>query len=216
MAQRDEPRPPGNSPASAADRPDRGARAALAGAAVMADANQAWDLASAIRMAQRLAPSEPGWLEEPLRADAPWSDWQQLAAAAPVPLAAGENTLGEAGFDALIASRAIAVVQPDLAKWGGLSGVARVVDRIHAAGLRYCPHYLGAGIGLLASAHLLAARGTPSGWLEVDANENPLRNLLCPPLAALSEGRMTLPSGPGLGIEPDLPALRSACVSRAG
>jgi len=100
------------------------------------------------------------------------------------------------------------VVQPDLAKWGGISGTAAVIDRIAAAGLRYCPHYLGGGIGLLASAHLLAARGEADGWLEVDANENPLRTLLCPPLASLDNGRMTLPAAPGLGVEPDLATLR--------
>ena len=65
-----------------------------------------------------------------------WPEWQRLAAASPIPLAAGENAIGEAAFAELIASRAVAVVQPDLAKWGGISGVAPVVDRIAAAGLR--------------------------------------------------------------------------------
>ena len=43
-----------------------------------------------------------------------------------------------------------------------------------AAGRAFCPHYLGGGLGLLHSLHLLAAvRG--AGMLEVDANANPLR-----------------------------------------
>lgn len=182
--------------------------AAGAEAQIMVDANQAWDLETALEMAQRLAPFGPAWLEEPLRADRPWREWQRLAEASPVPLAAGENTLGDAAFDALVASRAIAVVQPDLAKWGGVSGVLGVIDRIAAAELRYCPHYLGAGIGLLASAHVLAARGTPGGLLEVDSNENPLRTLLCPPLSRIDAGAMTLGGGHGLGVEPDLGILR--------
>jgi D-galactarolactone cycloisomerase len=185
--------------------------AAGAGAAVMVDANQAWDLESAIAMAGRLADLAPGWLEEPLRADRPWQEWQRLAAACAIPLAAGENAIGADAFDALIASRAIAVVQPDLAKWGGVSGVLDVIDRIGAAGLRHCPHYLGGGIGLLASAHVLAARARDGSWLEVDANENPLRTLLCPPLATLQAGCITLDARPGLGIEPDLAALRALC-----
>ena len=185
------------------------------GAAVMADANQAWDLESAIAMGRRLVELAPGWLEEPLRADRPWQEWQRLAAACGIPLAAGENAIGDAAFDALIASRAIAVVQPDLAKWGGVSGVLGVIDRIGAAGLRHCPHYLGGGIGLLASAHVLAARARNGSWLEVDANENPLRTLLCPPLATLRAGRIALDARPGLGIEPDIAALRAMCKSPA-
>lgn len=185
--------------------------AAGAGAAVMVDANQAWDLDTAIMMAGRLAASAPAWLEEPLRADRPCIEWQQLAAKSAIPLAAGENTTGEAAFDELIESRAIAVVQPDLAKWGGVSGVLAVIDRIEAAGLRYCPHYLGAGVGLLASAHVLAARR--GGWLEVDANENPLRTSLCPPLATLTAGCIDLGSAHGLGVEPDMAALRGLCVA---
>lgn len=187
--------------------------AAGTAAQVMVDANQAWDLEQAIAMGRRFAELAPGWLEEPLRADRPWPEWQRLAAACTIPLAAGENAIGHGAFDALIASRAVAVVQPDVAKWGGVSGVLGVIDAIRRADLRHCPHYLGAGIGLLASAHVLAAHARADGLLEVDANENPLRTLLCPPLATLSEGRITLGVGPGLGVEPDIAALRAMCES---
>lgn len=188
--------------------------AAGAQAAVMVDANQAWDTPQALLMMLALAPMAPAWVEEPLRADRSWSEWELLASASPLPLAAGENCYGIPGFEALIASRAIAVVQPDLAKWGGISGVAPVIDRIAAAGLRYCPHYLGAGVGLMASAHLLAARGQANGLLEVDSNENPLRSLLAPALASLKDGTITLGEAPGLGIEPDLAACRELCRPR--
>ncbi|MEO9068147.1 MAG: mandelate racemase/muconate lactonizing enzyme family protein [Caldimonas sp.] len=190
----------------------RAVRDAAGGEArVMVDANQGWDLDTAIAMAARLAPFAPRWIEEPLRADRPVSEWRRLADTSPVPLAAGENAIGDAAFDALIVSGAFAFVQPDLAKWGGVSGVLGVVDRIASAGLCFCPHYLGAGIGLLASAHVLAARGDARGLLEIDSNANPLRTSLCPPLATLAAGRITLGSTVGIGIEPDLAALRSEC-----
>lgn len=184
--------------------------AAGAEALVMVDANQAWDLETAIVMADRLAAFAPAWLEEPLRADRPWHEWQRLAKVSTIPLAAGENAIGDDAFDALIAARAIAVVQPDLAKWGGVSGTLGVIERIDAAGLRYCPHYLGGGIGLLASAHVLAARGD-DGLLEVDANDNPLRTALCPPLAGLAAGSMWIEAASGLGIEADVARLRAMC-----
>ena len=185
--------------------------AAGADALVMVDANQAWDLAAALAMAARLAASSPAWLEEPLRADRPWHEWRALAKATAIPLAAGENTIGGDAFRALIDSGAVAVVQPDLAKWGGVSGVLGVARRIGAAGLRYCPHYLGAGVGLLASAHLLASLRSDDGLLEVDANDNPLRTLLCPPLATLSAGRIALDERPGLGVEPCIADLDEMC-----
>jgi D-galactarolactone cycloisomerase len=178
---------------------------------LMVDANQAWDLPTAIERVNGLAPFELGWIEEPLRADRPWTEWQTLRQHAPTLLSAGENVAGHPAFDALLQARAVGVVQPDVAKWGGHSGTLPVVQRIHEAGLRHCPHYLGAGIGLLHAAHLLAATEAAGGhgWLEVDANDNPLRTELCGPLNQVTNGRVHLGREPGIGVEPDLLALAS-------
>ena len=62
------------------------------------------------------------------------------------------------------------------------------------------------GIGLLASAHFLAGVGG-DGLLEVDANDNPLRDLFCGPVADIRHGTVTLSDNPGLGIEPDLSSI---------
>ena len=78
-------------------------------------------------------------------------------------------------------------------------------------GARFCPHLLGAGVGLLASAHLLAAAGG-DGLLEVDANPNPLRTSTCGPVAQVVEGRVRLSERPGLGDQPYLAALRAFVV----
>ena len=169
---------------------------------LMVDANQAWDLATATDMARRIGPFGLGWLEEPLRADRPWSDWQALARASSTPLAGGENMMGHETFDAALASGAFGVIQPDMAKWGGFSAGLPVAKRILASGRRFCPHYLGGGVGLVASAHLLAAAGG-GGLLEVDANPNPLRELIGGPLLAMREGEATLGEAPGLGLDFD-------------
>ena len=71
------------------------------------------------------------------------------------------------------------------------------------AGLTYCPHFLGSGIGLAASAHLLAAAGG-DGLLEVDVNPNPLRSEIAERWPVVEDGMLTLSERPGLGIEPDL------------
>jgi D-galactarolactone cycloisomerase len=175
-------------------------------AELMVDANQAWTLQEAQNASSFLRDFDLKWLEEPLRADRPWDEWQRLAGKSAIPLAAGENLVAE-GFDAALAAKALGVVQPDIAKWGGFSGCLPVAKKILAAGLRYCPHYLGGGVGLLASAHLLAAAGG-DGLLEVDANPNPLRELTCGPIARVQDGTVMLGEAPGLGAAPDLAALR--------
>ncbi|MDM9561539.1 mandelate racemase/muconate lactonizing enzyme family protein [Bordetella petrii] len=184
------------------------------GVPLMADANQGWDAPVAATMAQAMAELDIAWLEEPLRADRPLAEWQALAHQSPVPLAAGENCLSADAFRTAIDGAFLRVVQPDLAKWGGISGVLPVARAIRAAGLRYCPHYLGAGVGLMASAHVLAAVDDAGnhGLLEIDANDNPLRTLLSGPLAQLRDGVARLGQASGIGIEPDLPALRASCA----
>jgi L-alanine-DL-glutamate epimerase-like enolase superfamily enzyme len=175
-------------------------------AALMADANQAWDFAQASSMVERMGPFGLAWLEEPLRADRPWDEWRSLATKAPMPLAGGENLVGLHAFQQAFDAGALRVIQPDVAKWGGISGCLAVARGALSAGLRYCPHYLGGGIGLLASAHLLAAAGG-DGMLEIDSNPNELRTLTCGAVSNVREGWVTLNEAPGLGEAPDLAAL---------
>ena len=179
----------------------------LVGAGMLAaDANQGWSMAQALQMLPRLAEFDLRWLEEPIRADRPREEWRSLGAVAKMPIAAGENILGIEAFKEVLAERVLGVVQPDIAKWGGLSLCAGLARDILEAGKTFCPHYLGGGLGLLASAHLLAGIGG-DGWLEVDANDNPLRDLFCGPVMNVREGTVTLGEDPGLGIAPDLPSI---------
>lgn len=183
----------------AAVRRELGAEAPL-----MVDPNQAWDLEESLVMARALAGFGLDWLEEPMPADTPLADWIRLREAAPMPLAAGENLRSRVEFDRAIAARVFGVLQPDPIKWGGFSGSWPVVRAAVAAGSRFCPHYLGGGIGLMACAHLLAATAAPGGLLEYDTNVNPLREGLIAGFPAIVEGTLALPEGPGLGVEPDL------------
>jgi L-alanine-DL-glutamate epimerase-like enolase superfamily enzyme len=121
-------------------------------------------------------------------------------------LAGGENIAGRANFTAALTEGVFGVVQPDAAKWGGITGCIAVARDILASKRVYCPHFLGGGIGLVASAHLLAGSGG-GGWLEVDSNTNPLREDFCGAVADVKDGEIVLPETPGLGIEPDLKAI---------
>ena len=173
-------------------------------AKLMCDANQALSLEAAIALSREIAPSNLSWLEEPLRVDAPADDWQTLATASPIELAGGENFQGDQ-FDGAVASHVYGVLQPDVTKWGGITGNIRVARAAVAAGKRYCPHYFGGGIALLASLHLLAAAGG-EGLLEFDCHPNAGREIVVGPLLPVHEGRVPVPTTPGLGSIPDLRA----------
>ena len=193
----------------AADRANLASLLELAGGGMLAaDANQAWSMQQAIEVAPHLGEYDLAWLEEPIRADRPWPEWQRLRQVIGVPLAAGENIASRAGFKQVLGDDVLRVVQPDIAKWGGLSVCAGIARDIMNSGKTFCPHYLGGGIGLLASAHLLAGVGG-DGLLEVDANDNPLRDRFCGPVADIRDGMVTLGDGPGLGIEPDLSSIEA-------
>jgi L-alanine-DL-glutamate epimerase-like enolase superfamily enzyme len=182
------------------------------GEALLADANQGWTAEEALRVAPKLNELPLGWVEEPIVADRPEEEWRLLAEAYAAPLAGGENLRGQ---DLLRAASDpwLGVVQPDVGKWGGVSGCSAVGQAAVEAGKRYCPHWLSGGIGLMASAHLLSAVGG-EGLLEVDSNPNPLRTLLAQPFPRLADGAFALTDAPGIGVEPDMGAARPFLVAR--
>jgi L-alanine-DL-glutamate epimerase-like enolase superfamily enzyme len=189
------------------DRANLHALRRLVGEAFLAvDVNQGWGIEQALQLAPALEEFNLAWLEEPLRADRPWSEWRSLQKRLTIPLAGGENIAGRGNFAAALSEGVLTVVQPDAAKWGGITGCLDVARDVLASKRHYCPHFLGGGIGLLASAHLLAGSGG-GGLLEVDSNENPLREDFCGAVADIKDGEIVLPETPGLGIEPDIAAI---------
>ena len=60
-------------------------------------------------------------------------------------------------------------------------------------------------VAAVAPVHAAGVGG--DGLLEVDANDNPLRDLFCGPVRDVRDGKITLNEAPGLGIEPDLSSI---------
>lgn len=181
---------------------------------LMLDANQAWDLGQASEAIDRLGAIEIAFFEEPLLATEPSATWAELARRTGAVLAAGENVADDLAFRDLVRSGGVQVVQPDVAKWGGLTGTVAVAREARAPGATVCPHFMGTAIGLAASLHLLAVAGG-TGRVELDANPNPLRTELAPLDLRVTDGTLPLPVAPGLGVEPDPQALRRFALDPA-
>lgn len=173
---------------------------------IMLDANQAWNLEEAQAACRLFEPFNPAWIEEPLSADAPQHEWRALASGTTLPVAAGENLRSPVDFEDALAGGYLDIVQPDLAKWGGISGCREIAQKTIDRGMRFLPHYFGAGVGLIATAHLIAAMNCDA-LLELDVNPNALRTLTAGPIGEAQQGAILLSDEPGLGVRPDLKAL---------
>jgi L-alanine-DL-glutamate epimerase-like enolase superfamily enzyme len=173
---------------------------------LMADANQGWRFDDALKGIHLCADHGAVWIEEPIAADRPLTEWTALARNSSIALAGGENINRLSDFETVIAGKILRYLQPDVAKWGGVSGCLEAARLAQGAGMIYCPHFLGSGIGLMASAHLLAAAGG-EGLLEIDVNPNPHRDALLGGALPLVLGSIQLSEAAGIGIEPDWRAL---------
>ena len=172
---------------------------------LMADTNQGWSPDEALAFAGTCDEVGLEWLEEPLRHDAPDADWRRLAEAMEIPLAAGENFSSRMDFELLPERRSLKVLQPDIGKWGGIANAMAVARLAASGGRTFCPHWLGSGVGLLASLHLKAAAGPADGYVEVDFNENRLREeIVRPVFETLDDGMVEMPDTPGIGEVEDV------------
>ena len=168
------------------------------GEQLFVDANQRWSLGEALGQITMLEAMDVDWWEEPMLAEAPAGDWRVLRDSTLLPLAGGENLRDMDAFRTAFSY--LAFVQPDLGKWGGIDGCLAIARSALKHNCTYCPHWLSGGVGLMHSAHLLAAAGG-DGLLEVDANPNPLRSRVVDPATGIFEGRLHMVDTPGIGIE---------------
>lgn len=177
----------------------RAARAAAEDVPLMLDINCAWDgVAPALAFCAAVRGLNIGWVEEPLWPPEDFSDLAAVRRDAGVPIAAGENLGGAEDFARLFAAGAVDVAQPSATKHGGVSGLLRVAALAQAAGARMVPHSPYFGPGLLATLHVLAAAEQPA---PIEIYFADLATPVFPALVA-RDGRVTVPSGPGLGMEP--------------
>lgn len=182
------------------------ARTLLTDEQLVLDANQAWTLEEAVRRLSRLASPATPWVEEPLR-DMDPAELTALFRRTGIPAAAGENTYGRRGFAALAAHEAIAVLQPDVAKLGGVGELLAVCELAADHGKPVAPHWYGGGVALAAAAQVAAAHPAITG-IEYDVRDNPFRDELVVGGFAVEHGEIAVPDGPGLGVEIDQDAVR--------
>lgn len=171
------------------------------GMRVFADANQAWSLSEAAHMCRVLQDYGVQWCEEPVD-DNDVSELEALHEVTGMPLATGENVYSIPAFERYMRSPAISVIQPDVAKNGGITTAAHVVRRAAATATSVSPHCYSGALTLAATLQLAAADEVVE-WVELDIRDNPLRTDVTSVEFAVDNGRLRVPDGAGLGLELD-------------
>ena len=186
------------------------ARDAVGPMALMVDAAQAWQPATATARLERFARFRLGWVEEPLDRD-DLAGQAALRRLGITPIAAGEGECGLRGLAALITGGCVDVLQPDATRCG-LLAAAEAMRRARDAGLHVASHSFTTALNVTAHLHLLAAVGG-DGMAEWPRHQLEVWAGLFPDAPACVAGRATLPEGPGWGLSPDPGTLQRLCVA---
>jgi L-alanine-DL-glutamate epimerase-like enolase superfamily enzyme len=177
---------------------------------VMVDVAYCWpDWKAAARAIDMFADEDIYFVETPLPSD-DIEGYAKLAAASDVRIAAGEwlNTRFE--FREYMDRDALDVVQPDVGRVGGLTEARRVAEAARDRGLVVVPHCWKSAIGIAASLHLAVVSPACAfiEYLPAALADSRLRKDLVKNDFKLKDGRLGLPTKPGLGIELNEKALK--------
>jgi L-alanine-DL-glutamate epimerase-like enolase superfamily enzyme len=167
------------------------------------DTNCPWTVDEAIAMAHRFQAFNPMWLEEPVWPPEDHAGLARVRAEGGLAIAAGENAT-TSDFKRMFEVGAVTYAQPSITKVGGVTEMRKVIALAQTCGVSVVPHSAYFGPGLLASIHCIAAmpRETLVERYDCDFAVNPLHDAILP-----CDGRITVPQGPGLGVEPDAAVL---------
>jgi L-alanine-DL-glutamate epimerase-like enolase superfamily enzyme len=174
-------------------------KAAGDGVEIMIDIGKRYQLKQALYVAKAFEQLEIYWLEEPLPAE-DFAGYKTLAASTTTRIATGEEESGRRAFDRLIRETHIDIIQPDLARCGGLTEGKKIATLAYDNNINCIPHAFKTGILVAASLHMIAA--IPNApFLEFSVTESPIRkNILQQPFV-MRDGYVDVPQTPGLGID---------------
>jgi L-fuconate dehydratase len=113
---------------------------------LMMDANQYWDVGTAIDRMAALRRFRPLWIEEPTSPDDILGHAAIARAVAPVGVATGEHVHNRIMFKQLFQANAVAFCQPDVARLGGVNEMLAVLLLAAKFGIPVCPHAGGVGL----------------------------------------------------------------------
>jgi len=180
---------------------------------LMIDANHAYNLREAVQLANAVEKYNIYWFEEPISPEY-YDQYSELRTKTSIPIAGGECEYLRFGFQTLLKSRSVDIVQPDICASGGLSEAKRIAAIASVYGVEVIPHTWGSGIAIAAAMHFVANLDSmpgrlksPTSYIEYDQTENGLREELTTTDMIFDNGLIVISDTPGLGFEVNEDAL---------
>jgi D-arabinonate dehydratase/D-galactarolactone cycloisomerase len=174
---------------------------------IAVDVGAAYDLAFARRAGERFNDANILWLEEPLMPEN-MRDYAQLTEFLDVAVAGGECLCNRWAFNDYLAAKAFDIIQPDVARAGGISECRRISMIADVYGVSFAPH-LSTGTAIYMAASLQwAAAGANLMTCEWPLDQEAAGDGILNTPFQFEDGYIVLSGGPGLGIDINEAALR--------
>lgn len=181
----------------------------------MVDANHCYTAPDALKVGYALDELDAYWFEEPV-APEDQDGYRELRSKLKTNIAGGEAEFTRWGWRHLLEKRCLDIAQPEVCALGGVTEYLKVLALAHTHFTPVVNHVWGSAVAIATNLHLLSAMPPlPGGMfprepmLEFDTTHNLFRDdLLTEPMniqeqVAKNGGFVTIPDGPGIGVEPD-------------
>ena len=168
------------------------------------DGNNGYSVAGALRVGRALEELGFTWFEEPV-AHLHARSFEQLANKLDIPIAAGEQEYTLRGIQTLI-DAGVAILQPDIAKTGGFTGLSDMAALAKGAGVDFVPHQTQPLLGHTANLHFVASLLHSHFPCELNDRSGQQNAVLKTPVLP-KNGFFLLTEAPGLGLDFDAEAL---------
>jgi L-alanine-DL-glutamate epimerase-like enolase superfamily enzyme len=180
---------------------------------IMVEFHSMWQLLPAMQIARALTPYQTFWHEDPIKMDS-LSSLTRYAAVSPAPICASETLGSRFAFRDLLETGAAGVVMLDISWCGGISEARKIASMAEAWHLPVAPHDCTGPVVLCASTHL--SLNAPNALVQesVRAFYKTWYRDLVTALPEVKNGMITVPPGPGLGMELNSDLDRIFTVSR--
>lgn len=159
-------------------------------------------MSDAIQLCEALAPYKLMFIEEPVPPEDA-AALREVAVRSSTRIASGERLASIYEVQPFLDSRALSILQVDLANCGGITGAKKIAALAESRYVGMCPHNPNGPLATAAAVHLLAA--IPNCFmLEMVGSPDDLNLHAAMAPAALrpQDSYLSLPTGPGLGVEP--------------